>query len=298
MERHRFEAHAEAGTVPVGARLAEAAALLMTHAAFVDPENQVATFDALARAQAGAALELPPGLAARRVPRALWDGFWDIADAPPTGAVDPVAFTVRVVALGQLYDDDLLARCEAALLRHDNVRALLAEPEVRMRTADLEGKPEGSLGATLLAMLRANGYDLEVIDADTVVLPGYPAQNRTNRRILQLHDVWHLVADYGFTGPGEVAISGFQLAQFGQNYSARFLAVVLTLMVRHVPPLADMMLALMLDGWRHGRQTPDLLGVPWHARLGEPIASLRADLGVRPFDSAVARLMEAMPQPA
>ena len=83
-------------------------------------------------------------------------------------------------------------------------------------------------------MLNSNGYDIEVIDADNVVLPGdYPAQNRTNRRILQLHDIWHLVGGYGFTGAGEVAISGFQMAQFGQNYSTRFLATVATKVGNH-----------------------------------------------------------------
>ena len=64
----------------------------------------------------------------------------------------------------------------------------------------------------------------EVINPDDVVSccpRSFAAQNRTNRRILQLHDVWHLFAGFGFTAQGEVAISGFQLAQFGQNYSTR-----------------------------------------------------------------------------
>ncbi len=293
-------------------------AALMAHAAFVDPERQVPIFDAIAAALQAAPdtagrlahviASLPPATIARALPPALWAAFWDIAASDPDSARgdpdsaggDALALTLAVVALGHHYDAEMLARCEAAHLQYDCVRALIATPEVRMRTSDLEGYPADSLGSNLLAMLRAQGYDLEVIDADTVVLAGdYPAQNRTNRRILQLHDVWHLVAGYGFTGPGEVGISGFQMAQFGQNYSARFLATVATTIALRMPPLFDLYMGAAFDGWRHGRATPPLIIVPWHARLGESIPAIRADIGISVFDSPVARMMEsAMAPPA
>jgi len=286
---------------------------LMAHAAFVRPERTVAIFDALAHATAASAdpatradwleaalpftmSESTADPAGRSVPAALWDAFWAVTGTAPgsSGSIDPLAFTITVVAMGIHYDQTLIDRCEATLMAFDNVRRLLAEPEVRMRTADLAGKPADSLGTELLTMLTANGYDLEVIDPDAVVLPGaYPAQNRTNRRILQLHDVWHLVGGYGFTGAGEIAISGFQLAQFGQNYSTRFLATVQTMAVLHMEPMAETILTVILDGWRHGRETPDLLAVPWHHKLDRPIRALRDELGVTPFDSPVARIMEA-----
>ncbi|QMW22123.1 Coq4 family protein [Sandaracinobacteroides saxicola] len=301
MQPQHFETAVESGVVPAGTPFGLTAAALMAHAAFVDPEQSTAIFDALAAVmplpepERLAALALPPLTNGRALPRALWQGFWDIAGAPPAGNVDPLAFTVAVVALGNHYDTELIDRCERALLHHDNVRALIATPETRMKTSDLEGWPVDSLGTDLLTMLRAQGYDLEVIDADTVVLPGdYPAQNRTNRRILQLHDVWHLVAGYGFTGAGEVAISGFQMAQFGQNYSTRFLATVATLAALHLGPIAELLLQVSFDGWRHGRATPDLLTIPWHARLGEPIAALRDQIGITPFSSPTASMMDMM----
>ncbi|WP_448579572.1 hypothetical protein, partial [Thermaurantiacus sp.] len=208
--RDAFEADVESGRIDLAAGFERAAAALMAHAAFVDPRAVPAVFDALARA-----IDVPPEAraralaadlpwlasaspAARALPWPLWDDFWAIAGAMPEGPVDPLAFTSAVVALGTHYDADMLDRCEAALLDWPCVVTLLSEAEVRMRTADLAGRAEDSLGTALLKMLEAQGYDLEVIDADTVVLPGpYPAQNRTNRRILQLHDIWHLVAGYG-----------------------------------------------------------------------------------------------------
>ncbi len=306
--RRAFEAAVETGRIDLSEGPARAAGALMAHAAFVDPGAVPQVFDALAHAvldcpasaQAGALAAALPFVAegsprARPLPRPLWEAFWAIAGALPEGEVDPLAFTGRVVALGTHYDGEMLARCEAALLEWPCVRQLLLEDEVRMRTADLAGRPEASLGTALRRMLEAQGYDLEVIDADTVVLPGpYPAQNRTNRRILQLHDVWHLVAGYGFTGAGEVAISGFQLAQFGQNYSARFLATVAALLALNLPALAAPMLRVMLEGWRHGRETRPLIHEPWHRLLDKSIPVLRAELGIRPFESATARMFEEM----
>jgi ubiquinone biosynthesis protein Coq4 len=306
--RKAFEDWAATGQPPMQPEgdLPLAAAALMAHAAFVDPERQIAIFDAIAEAwldSSGAdarrallqerlgfltaAPAVLPG-DAWKTPTAIWDAFWAVADdrAPRQGGSQALDVTMRVVNIGTHYDQELLLRCERAVLMHPDVHTLLSEPEVRMTTNDLRNRPQASLGTVLLDMLTTKGYDLEVIDADTVLLPPqFPAQNRTNRRILQLHDVWHLFADYGFTAQGEVAISGFQLAQFGQNYSTRFLAVSTTsiCLSRAVDP--DRFITLLVEGWRHGRASPPLMSVPWHRLLDTPIPQLRRELGVKPFKS-------------
>ncbi|MGV7121565.1 MULTISPECIES: Coq4 family protein [unclassified Sphingopyxis] len=305
--RKEFEQWVETARPPLADEPALGLAALMTTAAFVDPVAQVPIFDAISDAT-GASSD-PAERAARiadalpwttdgkprvALPRALWDGFWDIIARPPSPGDSELDLTLAVVALGNHYDRRMIDACEAALLEFDGVHELIAQPEVRLTTADLERHAADSLAHDLLSMLTANGYDIEVIDADTVVLPGdYPAQNRTNRRILQLHDVWHLVGGYGFTPAGEVAISGFQMAQFGQNYSTRFLATVATKAAVDMPALLDMLLSVTFDGWRHGRATRELIAVPWHHRIADPIERVRADLGIRPLDSAAVRMMEA-----
>jgi ubiquinone biosynthesis protein Coq4 len=304
-----FEGWAIAGQPPLQGEggLPLAAAALMAHAAFVEPERQIAIFDAIAEAwldfsdeDARRALlqeKLPflvarskvPAAGAWETPSVIWDAFWAVAEGradPQAGGSSALDVTMRVVNIGTLYDQELLRRCEQAVLMHQDIHSLLREPEVRMTTNDLRHRPKESLGTDLLNMLTAKGYDLEVIDADTVLLPPqFPAQNRTNRRILQLHDVWHLFANYGFTAQGEVAISAFQLAQFGQNYSTRFLAVSTTglCMSRAVDP--DRFIALIGEGWRHGRAAPPLMSVPWHQLLDKPISQLRRELGVTPFQT-------------
>jgi ubiquinone biosynthesis protein Coq4 len=312
--RQDFERWSHTGAPPLE-NLPLAGAALMTHAAFVEPERQIAIFDAIAsgwldhsnEAERAASLrqQLPwlnedsDQAGGWRTPRAVWDAFWSVVDAEPAAPKDDAQpkdaaldFTGRVVAIGRHYDAELLMRCERAVLLHDEVPALLARPEVRMTTKDLRNWPEDSLGSDLLNMLTSKGYDLEVIDPDDIMLPPvFAAQNRTNRRILQLHDVWHLFAGYGFTAQGEVGISGFQLAQFGQNYSTRFLAATTTMMC--LRPFVDInqYIALIAEGWRHGRCAPALMSVEWHKLLGRSIHDLRAELKVAPFKSRTPELL-------
>lgn len=304
--RNAFERWVETGRPPVVDQPVLGICALMTIAAFVDPVEQVPIFDAIATAPAGdgaaraahIAQKLPwitTGKSPVELPRPLWDAFWGIVGSPPSQDDSALDVTGAVVALGVHYDRRIIDRCEAALLEFDGVHDLLAQAEVRLRTSDLENHAVDSLASDLLSMLTTNGYDLEVIDADSVVLPGdYPAQNRTNRRILQLHDIWHLVGGYGFTPAGEVAISAFQLAQFGQNYSARFLAAIMTKAAMHVPAFAELLLTVINDGWRHGRATRELIAVPWHERIADPISAIRSDLAIDPLDSGAVRMMDAL----
>ncbi len=311
--REDFELRCRTGVPALEASPPLSAAVLMAHAAFVQPERQIAIFDAIADAwldldqdsDRSASLRhhlswltAPAVIEAWQTPRAVWDAFWGVVDAEPAaqsnaGAKDnALDFTGRVVVIGMNYDAELLMRCERAHYLHEDVRRLLAQPEVRMTTNDLRNWPEDSLGTKLLDMLTSKGYDLEVINPDDVMLPPvFAAQNRTNRRILQLHDVWHLFGGFGFTAQGEVAISAFQLAQFGQNYSTRFLAATTTMMCLRPLVDIDQYIALISEGWRHGRLAPPLMSVEWHKMLGRSIADLRAEMHVAPFKSRTPELL-------
>jgi ubiquinone biosynthesis protein Coq4 len=309
--REDFELWSKTGVPPLESPPL-AAAVLMSHAAFVQPERQIAIFDAIANAwldidneaeRAASLREQLPWLAQSALetwttPRGVWDAFWGVVDAQPsapsdaTGKDQALDFTGRVVAIGFHYDAELLTRCERAHYLHEDVRKLLEQPEVRMTTNDLRNWPKDSLGTSLLDMLTSKGYDLEVINPDDVMLPAvFAAQNRTNRRILQLHDVWHLFAGFGFTAQGEVAISGFQLAQFGQNYSTRFLAATTTMMCLRPLVSIDQYIALIAEGWRHGRRAPPLMSVQWHTLLGRSIEDLRAEMQVAAFQSRTPELL-------
>jgi len=156
----------------------------------------------------------------------------------------------------------------------------LSDDELRAKVAEWR--------ATLSAI---EDRELQNEKLQDLLPPVFAAQNRTNRRILQLHDVWHLFAGFGFTAQGEVAISGFQLAQFGQNYSTRFLAATTTMMCLRPVVDIDQFISLISEGWRHGRRAPPLMSVEWHKMLGRSIADLRAEMHVAPFKSRTPELL-------
>lgn len=306
--RHEFETWVECSRPPLQDHPDYVIPALMTAAAFAHPVDQIPIFSAIdaalalsqdSRIQADHIAAQLPWLAAGKervtLPRILWDEFWSIIERPKEEFSDELDLTLAVVALGVHYDQRMIAECEEALLQFDSVKSLIAQPEIRLKTDDLRNHATDSLATDLLNMLTSNGYDIEVIDADTVLLDGdYPAQNRTNRRILQLHDIWHLVGGYGFTGAGEVAISGFQLAQFGQNYSTRFLATVAAKAAFNAMEFLPILLSVTFDGWRHGRNAQPLIDAPWHKLIADPISKIRSDYNLQPLDSPAVQMMEAM----
>jgi ubiquinone biosynthesis protein Coq4 len=274
-------------------RLADAlwASVILARVAFVLPEMGMAAYDRLAElfldgvplafddrdlgAPLAAALAAP-GRLAPTLPPALWPLL--------EGGVD-ADLTPRVAALGGLHPLPLREACARAMRQHPGFVEFRRRPPMRRLTMEhLRGRQPESLGETLRRLIVDNGYDLDVLDPATVA--GYhPELDDSNRYILQAHEIWHLVAGYS-TSPGhEVAISGFQLAQFGHPYSRDFLAVALALTTFTAPVTACFFLQLALEGWRHGRQSPPLTLVDWHGSLDDSLATIRAREGIAVYQS-------------
>jgi ubiquinone biosynthesis protein Coq4 len=137
-------------------------------------------------------------------------------------------------------------------------------------------------------MLVENGYDLEVLDREAIGLGELPPALRyLNTRILQMHDVWHLVAGYSTSASHEIAISAFQLAQFGHNYSAHFLAVVSALTHLQRPEGFGVIALLVAEAWRHGRATPPLMAIAWEQEWSRSIEEIRAAYGIPAYESVL-----------
>ena len=277
-------------------KLADAlwASLVMARVAFVLPEAGMAAYDRLAElfldgvplAFTGRELGAPlarllatPARMAPELPTALWELI--------AGGVDPASITPRVAALGGNHPLPLRDACARAMRQHPGYDEFRRRPPMARLTMDhLTARAAGSLGETLHRLIVDNGYDLDVLDPATVA--GYhPELDDPNRYILQTHEIWHLVAGYS-TSPGhEVAISGFQLAQFGHPYSRDFLAAIVALTTFTAPVTACFVLQLALEGWRHGRQSPPLTLVDWHRSLDDSLTEIRQREGIAPYQSLI-----------
>ncbi|MGD0143404.1 MAG: Coq4 family protein [Rhizomicrobium sp.] len=299
MRRARFAAQAAATpsrmSVAAAAKAAravggtEALAAIFCHAAFVAPEHTVAIYDAFAAAwldetQASPA-EIEPLVADEAPAQEFWTGFWEIIEDLRAGRLGAIGVTARVAGLGALLPASLRDRGET--LARNRARGLLdAQRGVppRLDLDDLSRQPEGSLGRDFHRLIVDNKFDLEVLDRDVIGLSHLPPMLRFfNTRILQMHDVWHLVGGFRTTALHEIAISAFQLAQFGHGYSAMLLAVIASSTVFGEPGAAAVLLQTVAEGWRHGRTSPNFMAIDWEREWQFSIADIRRRHGIAPF---------------
>ncbi len=216
---------AKAGDVNAAVDLAA----LLTRAGWVEPAAIIPVYDAATAGWFGE--NQPPvdltggaGVASSE----LWPHFWAFID--DTVKTDAGTFTLRVAGLGQYVDGGFAGRAGRASLAFPGVPDAVAQGwPARFTMDELALCPEGSLGREFQHQIVDNNFDLEVLDRDTLGLANLPPPlDYLNARALQCHDLWHIVGGYYLTALHETAISGFQLAQFGHNYSAQYLAFITT----------------------------------------------------------------------
>ena len=268
-------------------RLALAAAL--AHAAFIAPGRIAEIYDAAAEGWFGAPVAGPPidssgALAAAPPPPEFWAAFWDLVDAQ---GLDAGTVTSRTAALGGHLDAGFGQVSARACLAYPGVaQAAAGGVPDRFQLSDLAACPQGALGEAFYRLIVDNQFDLEVLDRDALGLSGLiPPLDYLNARMLQTHDLWHIVAGYRTTGLHEIGISGFQMAQFGHGYSAMFLAMVATKIARAPVEAAAMITDVILSGWVHGRRTPPMLAIPWEQVWDHSTDEIRVRYGVRPYES-------------
>ena len=283
----RDVAHATKASEP-GAALRLAAAL--AHVAFAAPDRIADTYDAAARGWRGQPVDAAPfppdGAPPEPISAAFWSSFRTlVADAAPGLSAGEI--TTRTASMSALLSSGFEARAAAACRRYTGVtEAAQAGFPPRTQLDTLRAAPENSLGHTLYRMIVDNGYDLEVLDRDTLLLSRLtPPLDFLNARILQAHDMWHIVAGYELTKLHEVGISAFQMAQFGHNYSAMFLAVVAATTSLHTPAAIPLLLETMLSAWAHGRATPPMMRIVWEQEWHQTTEAIRAAHGVLPYVS-------------
>jgi ubiquinone biosynthesis protein Coq4 len=261
-------------------------AALLARVGFVEPALILDTYDAAAAGWAGQsfrpiALTRGSGKAAAT----LWGPFWDFLDDDTQ--MDAGSFTMRTARLGDHVDAGFAERAGDASLAYPGVldAARQGWPE-KFQLSDLAACPADSLGGDFHRLIVDNKFDLEVLDRDALGLANMrPPLDYLNARILQCHDLWHIIAGYHTTALHEVAISAFQLSQFGHNYSAQFLAFITARAALKRPESVPLLLEVIFSAWRHGRSSPQLIGVAWPDVWRQPVATIRDQLGISVYTS-------------
>ncbi len=299
-----FEALTQAGSDPAGAKSLgtrlrtktkpsdlKALAALWLHGAAASPESLPAIYDAVAEGYFNEPIGAKPVLTKadaqpETIPATFWLAFWDLLDERRNGT-EGLNLTTKTAALAGLVSPRLQARVGKTALAYPGISAAVGQgyPQ-KFSMRPLATCPSGSLGGQFHALIVDNGFDLEVLDRDSLGLDKLPPPlDYLNARILQCHDLWHIVAGYETTQLHEVAISAFQLGQFGHHYSSMFLGMILSRIAVERPEGGAVMLPVILAAWAHGRRTPPLLGVNWESIWDRPLSDVRSRLGVTPYVS-------------
>ena len=171
-------------------------------------------------------------------------------------------------------------------------RALLAErPCLISAVSDryaLARMPHASLGRAYLDYLERNGFapdGLLVVqyrvqaswEREEGMAPVDPVRTWYRDRVIVLHDLLHVLTDYGTDEVGEGTLLAFSLAQ-SPGRGLGFLTTGAALELWRT--LGWRWLAYAFRAWRRGRRAMLLVSLPWEELLPLPLAAVRRISGV------------------
>ncbi len=172
-------------------------------------------------------------------------------------------------------------------------RALLADkPALDRETCDLRDLlrlPRGTFGREYAEWMRANGFD-----PDAGHPPLDPVADPDARyvceRMVQVHDLWHVLTGYNCDEDGERGLLAFSLGQTGSREVAAQLQNVVRDEIRFAWRTGDPewrhLLGYLWHAWRRGRRARLLVAVPLEDYLSLPLDSVRQRLEIDPVDQA------------
>lgn len=270
-------------------RLAIAATL--AHVAFLEQDRIAETYDALAAGWTGTPVDAAPIHSFDRPPEpspeGLWDAYWEVVEDGKAGKLDALSITARTAELGKFMTPQTLDRIAEYASRFEGVDEAAAGPMPELITLEtLAACPKGSLGRQFHDLIVDNKFDLEVLDRDAIGLSDLPQPLAyLNTRMLQAHDLWHITGGYETTALHEIAISAFQMAQFGHNYSAQFLSITAVIGADAPGPAYKILMDTITSAWKHGRHSPALILIPWEDVWHQPVETLRDMYGLEAYKS-------------
>jgi ubiquinone biosynthesis protein COQ4 len=177
-------------------------------------------------------------------------------------------------------------------------RRLLAErPSLPGALSDrvaLARLAEGTLGRAYLAYLDRTGFDpvglvelqLRVQarwEAEEGMPPPDPLRAWFRDRSILVHDLFHVLTDYGTDDLGEATLLAFTVGQFGGR--ANWL-LTLGASLECLRALGPRWLPYVVRAWRRGRGSTWLLALPWEELLPLRLDTVRRLVGVAPADEA------------
>ncbi|MDJ0919984.1 MAG: Coq4 family protein [Henriciella sp.] len=262
----------------------------LAHVAFLAPDQVAAVYDAVSEAWLEDTIRTEPIATLKRppepAPAGLWNNFWSVVEDAADGKLDALGITQRTAALGGAMPPSFVARVSDMSFTYPGIaEAAAGDLPAKIDLETLAQQPEHSLGEAFYRLIVDNKFDLEVLDRAEIGLAELPPPlDYLNTRILQAHDLWHITAGYETTALHEIALSAFQMAQFGHNYSAQFLSIVAA--VGAITPASGygVLMDTITTAWAHGRETQPMMLIPWEEVWHKSAEDIRIDFNITPYN--------------
>jgi ubiquinone biosynthesis protein COQ4 len=236
-------------------------------------------------------------------------------DIPPPPPPRPVQWRRALLALRALLanpdqtekafevfvalDGDQEERTFQRLLAHPRGRRLVAErPCLLARLTDraaLAALPDGSFGRAYLAYLDRTGLDPSGLVTLKEQMEEYAKSIGENLPVLDpvrewfrvrgilMHDLWHVLTDYGTDGFGEAALLAFSYAQLPGRANG---LLVLGAAARSVAETNLGFTRYLYQAWRRGRRAVWLPALAYEELLQQPLDALRSIARIAPAEDA------------
>ena len=205
-----------------------------------------------------------------------------IADPEKTGEVFKIIEALKGASLARA-----VARLQASAAGRD---LLARKPDILPLLSDreaLRALPQGSVGRSYLTFVEAQDLSADGLVAASEEVPRgqerSPEQRWLANRLRDIHDLQHVVCGYGRDELGELCLLAFMCAQT-PNRGIAFIVFMGRRKLRQDAPHIDVD-ACVAEGRCMGEAAQWLATVNWEDRLGEPLAHLRAELGIALPDS-------------
>ncbi|MEL6666015.1 MAG: Coq4 family protein [Pseudomonadota bacterium] len=262
----------------------------LAHAAFLAPDHIADVYDAVTtnwlERELNADRIATLNTVSEPAPDGLWQNFWNVVEDAADGKLDALAITERTAALGGEMPEAFVRRVAEMSHSYPGVSdASRGDLPAKIDLETLAQQPAGSIGAEFHHLIVSNAFDLEVLDRSEIGLAALPTPlDYLNTRILQAHDLWHITAGYETTALHEIALSAFQMAQFGHNYSAQFLAVVFA--VGAISPASGykVLMDTVTTSWAHGRETYPMMLIPWEDVWHKSADEIRSQYAIQAYE--------------
>lgn len=201
--------------------------------------------------------------------------------------------TTQVFEILRALNGDCLERTHRRMLKSESGRRILRDkPKLAPQLGDhayLTSLPSNSLGSAYLRFMIAGGITPEgLFDAmeqasenDTFNEETDPELQYVGERLIEMHDLWHVLTGYGRDDTGELSNLWFSYGQFGQLGMA-FIALMGSL---DGPPGRGFF-RYQRTAYLRGRRAELLVAQPLEQMLELPLSQAREALKISPPDRA------------